>query len=71
MLFDTGSCELWIPSQKCTTNRCLTHNRYNRTESFEEVKGGVVSIQVFLLFFFLSSKCVILEKKNLKKKNNK
>ena len=26
MLFDTGSCEFWIPSHKCFNERCLSHN---------------------------------------------
>jgi cathepsin D len=28
-LFDTGSCELWIPSEKCTTARCEKHKRFS------------------------------------------
>lgn len=28
-LFDTGSCELWIPSAKCTTTRCEKHKRFS------------------------------------------
>jgi len=35
MLFDTGSCEFWIPSEKCDEDRCLTHNRYKETSSFK------------------------------------
>ena len=46
MLFDTGSCELWIPGDKCITDRCKTHQRYTKSQSFEEIKGGKVSIQV-------------------------
>lgn len=50
MLFDTGSCEFWIPSEKCITERCKTHQRYTISQSFEEIKGGIVSIQVIKLY---------------------
>ena len=34
MLFDTGSCEFWIPSKKCTTTRCESHQRYEESKTF-------------------------------------
>jgi hypothetical protein len=34
MLFDTGSCEFWIPAQKCNTFRCKTHRRYQVSRTF-------------------------------------
>jgi len=34
MLFDTGSCELWIPSIECVTKRCITHTRYRKSWTF-------------------------------------
>ena len=46
MLFDTGSCEFWIPGEKCKTPRCLTHKRYQTTRSYQEYNGAAMSIQV-------------------------
>lgn len=45
MLFDTGSCEFWIPSYKCTTTRCLTHQRYSISQTYEQYNGAAMSIQ--------------------------
>ena len=45
MLFDTGSCEFWIPSYKCTTTRCLTHERYSISNTFQQYNGAAMSIQ--------------------------
>lgn len=45
MLFDTGSCEFWIPSVECKTNRCLTHARYSKSETFMPYTNSKMSIQ--------------------------
>ncbi len=45
MLFDTGSCEFWIPSKACTTTRCLTHTRYTRSDTFFPYNFSKMSIQ--------------------------
>jgi hypothetical protein len=45
MLFDTGSCEFWIPSAQCNTNRCKTHNRYARSNTYESYQGSKMAIQ--------------------------
>lgn len=45
MLFDTGSCEFWIPSSECTTKRCLTHNRYSKSDTYRSYKNAKMSIQ--------------------------
>lgn len=52
MLFDTGSCEFWIPSYRCNTPRCITHQRYTPTSSYNEYNGAAMSIQ------YLSGKVV-------------
>ena len=45
MLFDTGSGEFWIPSSRCSTTRCLTHERYSTSNTFEQYNGAAMSIQ--------------------------
>lgn len=45
MLFDTGSCEFWIPSRKCNTSRCLSHQRYEDSNTFSSFEGAVMAIQ--------------------------
>ena len=45
MLFDTGSCEFWIPSQACKTTRCLTHTRYTQSDTFSTYNYSKMSIQ--------------------------
>ncbi len=45
MLFDTGSCEFWIPSIECHTKRCLTHSRYTRSKTFSLYKNAKIAIQ--------------------------
>jgi len=45
MLFDTGSCEFWIPSYDCQTKRCLSHNRYSISNTFKTYNNAKMSIQ--------------------------
>lgn len=45
MLFDTGSCEFWIPSDKCTTERCQSHDKYHKSCSFREFASAQMRIQ--------------------------
>ncbi len=45
MLFDTGSCEFWIPSDDCQTKRCQSHNRYSRSNTFKTYNNAKMSIQ--------------------------
>ncbi len=45
MLFDTGSCEFWIPSSDCYTKRCLTHTRYAKSSTFQPYKNAKMAIQ--------------------------
>lgn len=44
MLFDTGSCHFWVPSENCTTSRCLTHNKYSRTDDLMPFDGAALEI---------------------------
>ncbi len=45
MLFDTGSCEFWVPSSECTTKRCLTHTRYTKSSTYKPYKNAQMAIQ--------------------------
>lgn len=45
MLFDTGSCEFWIPSDVCTTSRCISHSRYTQSQTFNPYKNSKMAIQ--------------------------
>lgn len=39
--FDTGSCELWVYSEKCTLDKaCKSHHRYNSRKSSTYVQDG-------------------------------
>ncbi|PFH31076.1 aspartyl protease [Besnoitia besnoiti] len=35
VLFDTGSCEFWVPDETCLSMQCMGHKKYRRSESFE------------------------------------
>ena len=45
MLFDTGSCEFWIPSNQCHTKRCMTHTRYTTASTFKNYNNAKMAIQ--------------------------
>lgn len=44
MLFDTGSCEFWIPSVDCNDKRCLSHTRYSTSSTFEAYTKSMLEI---------------------------
>ncbi len=36
--FDTGSADLWVPSVECDNPSCLTHNRFDPSLSWTQVR---------------------------------
>lgn len=45
MLFDTGSCEFWVPSFKCNDIECYTHNRYVKSNTFKQFHNEHLNIR--------------------------
>ncbi|XP_034667931.1 lysosomal aspartic protease [Drosophila subobscura] len=40
VLFDSGSSNLWVPSNTCQSDACLTHNQYDSSASSSYVANG-------------------------------
>lgn len=63
VIFDTGSTNLWVPSQKCNSDSCLRHNRYNSLESSTAKKNGTTAVIKYgsggiIIFLFKSIKTI-------------
>jgi cathepsin D len=41
VIFDTGSSNVWIPSDRCTTKACMKHHRFNESASSTERREDV------------------------------
>ncbi|XP_026191083.1 gastricsin-like [Cyclospora cayetanensis] len=35
VLFDTGSCEFWVPDESCLSKQCRGHRKYRKSSTFE------------------------------------
>lgn len=44
VIFDTGSSNLWVPSQKCISEACWTHNTYNSQVSSTYKNNGTMAV---------------------------
>jgi hypothetical protein len=45
MMFDTGSCEIWIPSKDCETKICKNHQSYSKSHSYHLKEPNALQIQ--------------------------
>jgi hypothetical protein len=44
LLFDTGSCEFWVMSDKCTSQQCKNNKRYKTSKSKTSFDKGELDI---------------------------
>ena len=50
MLFDTGSCEFWVPSSECPSTVCKKHKQYYKTNTCKLWKYDAMDTEVILIF---------------------
>ena len=54
VLFDTGSCDFWIPDESCNTPACEFKLKYqHKTDSMYDYGMAEFSIQVTYFYLFL------------------
>jgi len=47
MLFDTGSCEFWVPSSECPSTVCKKHKQYYKTNTCKLWKYDAMDTEYF------------------------
>ena len=54
MLFDTGSCEFWVPSSECSSPVCKKHKQYFKTDTCNIWKLDAMNTEVIFIIKYFS-----------------